>query len=267
MSNFILDSHSHIQFPNFDKDLDATVERAKSARVKIIVSGVNLLTSQAAIDLAKQYPEEIWATVGCHPEDATDFNENDIKEIFELAKNYQVVGIGECGLDYFRLTGHIEQTKNTQKNIFLKQVEIAQQLKKSIIIHARPSKGTQDAYEDILNFLDKDIVKNIGVVMHFFAGSLDTVKKMTERGYYFTFGGVVTFSRDYDEIIRYLPMNRILIETDAPFVAPVPYRGKRNEPAYILEVVKKIAEIRNVSMEEIIEILAKNAKSVFRLTI
>ncbi|TSC95498.1 MAG: TatD family hydrolase, partial [Parcubacteria group bacterium Athens1014_26] len=225
------------------------------------------------------------ATVGFHPEDAADFEPDGAENIFELAKHERVMAIGECGLDYYRLnakgvarpSGGLglnakesaggpkpEEIKKTQKDVFLKQAYIAKELNKPLIVHCRPSQGTEDAYQDILDLFDKGIGDEIPVIMHFFAGSLKMAKKMVDLGFYFTFGGVVTFSRDYDEIIQFILIDRILAETDSPYVAPASRRGKRNEPFFILEIIQKLSEIKGVSTDKLLEALFNNSKRVFK---
>ena len=178
-----------------------------------------------------------------------------------------MVGIGECGLDYYRNQGDQNAKIKNQKlqtEVFIQQIELAKELNKPLMIHCRPSKGTDDAYEDLLSLIS-NVKGQMSKVVHFYVGSLAITKKFVEAGFYFTFGGVITFARDYDEAIKYIPLDRILTETDAPYVAPEPYRGKRNEPAYVVEVAKKLAEIKAVSYDKIIEVTTKNAQKALSL--
>lgn len=287
----IFDCHSHVQFPVYDSDREVVIQRAKEAGVKMLAVGTQASTSEAAIKLTHEYPEDIWATVGFHPAHAThartyadssgltrtswyfDPKEQrestpekfDIEKLRQLAKDPKVVAIGECGLDYFRLDKEtLRQAQGKQKEVFLEQVELAKELNKPLMIHCRPSKGTDDAYEDMLNMLSAKRLA-ISRVVHFYVGSLEMTKKLVTAGFYFTFGGVITFARDYDESIKYIPLDRILLETDCPYVAPAPYRGKRNEPAYIIETAKKMAEIKNVSLEKLAESVYENTAEVFKV--
>ncbi|MFH1759235.1 MAG: TatD family hydrolase [Patescibacteria group bacterium] len=299
----IFDSHTHIHFPAYNKDREDVIKRAQKAGVKMITVGTNLKTSQEAIEIAEKYPDDIWATVGIHPNEIVpvvipsgakrnrgisstsitpsieisrqardDGGVFDIQLLREMASHPKVVAIGECGLDYFRLQISDFKLKKLQKEAFTQQIKLAEELKKPLMIHCRPSQDSNDAYEDLIVILNE--MKNLkdpsatpqddgGVVVHFYAGSLDMAKKLLELGCYFTFGGVITFSRDFDEVIKFLPLENIMIETDAPYVAPEPHRGTRNEPAYVVDVAKKLAEIKNISYEEVIRQTTKNTKKVF----
>jgi len=287
----LFDSHTHIQFPAYDEDRKEVIDRAKIAGVKMITVGTQYETSKAGVILAEQYPDDIWATVGFHPahsipvygtspnhkvvggwhhdtqeQKSAEPEKFDIKKLEELAKNPKVVAIGECGLDYYRLaTSDLSlatSVKEAQKQVFVEQIKIAQKLNKPLMIHARPSKGTDDAYLDALHLL-QPTTYNLPPIFHFYAGSLAMTKTLVDFGAYFTFGGVMTFVRDYDEIIKYIPLERILLETDAPYVAPLPYRGARNEPAYVVETAKKLAELKGISFEETCQITTNNVRIVF----
>jgi len=285
----IIDVHSHVQFPAYDEDREAVIERAKMAGVKMIAVGTQTTTSEAAIKLAHQYPDNIWATVGYHPNHAVvrsdrsvgaadkwhhDLKEQkkavpekfDIEKLRSLAKDPKVAAIGECGLDYYRLAisdkRYETSIKEAQKEVFLQQVELAQELNKPLMIHCRPSKGADDAYHDLLEILNP-LPPTLNSIVHFYVGSLAVTKKLVAAGFYFTFGGVITFARDYDESLRYIPLERILLETDCPYVAPAPYRGKRNEPAFIVETAKKMAELKNQDFSQLCEQIYSNSKAVF----
>lgn len=259
------DSHTHIHFSAYNKDREEVIERARKAGVKMITVGTDYKSSLAAVGIAEKYPDDIWATVGIHPNEAKSAeisNQVQDDEFRKLAKNPRVVAIGECGLDYFRGVNN----KELQKEIFIKQIELAKEVNKPLMIHCRASKGTDDAYEDLVQ---QFLIFNFQLpkISHFFAGSLEIAKQLLELEFYFTFGGVITFSRDYDEIIKFLPLENIMVETDAPYVAPEPYRGKRNEPAYVLEVAKKIAEIKEVTYEEVARQTTKNVEQVFGISL
>ncbi|MDP1718849.1 MAG: TatD family hydrolase [bacterium] len=293
----LFDSHTHIQFPLYDADREGVIRRAREAGVKMLCVATQAASSQAAVDLAKKYPGEIWAAAGFHPShlrapdaflDGTvgvpagagwyhDKNEQvsieqekfDAKKLLEIAKQPEVVAIGECGLDYFRLDKNetiINKEKGDQREAFIAQIELAKKVQKPLMLHLRPSKGTGDAYEDALRIIS-NFQLPISKISHFFVGSLAIAKKMLEAGFSFTFGGVTTFVRDYDEVIKYLPVENILLETDAPYVAPAPYRGKRNEPSYILETARKIAELKGVSFDELAEKTFANSLRIFQIRI
>lgn len=272
----MFDSHIHIHFPAYDKDRNEVIKRAQAAGVKMITVGTNLETSRGAIEISEKYPDDIWATVGFHPSHVSSenwyFDKNEMKkpihEAFhidnfrDIAQHAKVVAIGECGLDYFRIKDEELKIKEDQRKVFLEQIKLARELQKPLMIHCRPSKNFDDAYDDLLPLI-KDF--NLHKIIHFFVGSLTITKKLLKTGCYFTFGGVITFVRDYDEVIKFLPIEDILLETDAPYVSPEPYRGQRNEPAYIIEVVKKIAELKNISVEEVIKKTTESAKRIFEI--
>lgn len=260
--HMLLDAHSHLQLPEYDADRDAVIGRMREAGVKTIVVGVDMATSEQAIALAEQHSEDIGATVGTHPADnPADF---DYEKMRVLAGHPKVVAIGECGLDYYRLGDDAEQIKKTQKELFLRQMDIAKDAGKPLMVHCRPKKGTDDAYEDLIAILKNKNYK-LNTIIHFFVGSPVVAEQFLELGSYFTFGGVITFARDYDAAIRRIPLNRILLETDAPYVAPAPYRGKRNEPAYVIEVAKKMAELKDMPYEEVAAATAQVAREAFDL--
>ena len=175
----------------------------------------------------------------------------------KLAGHPKAVAIGECGLDYYRLTS---DTKEAQEKAFLQHIELAEEVKKPLMIHCR------NAFADLIRILktqSRKLKADYPGVIHFFSGTTDDAKELLSLGFLFSFGGVITFTRDYDEVVRFIPLERIVLETDAPYVAPLPYRGKRNEPAYVIEVAKKIAELKDLSFEEITGETTKNARNIF----
>ncbi len=272
----MFDTHTHIQFPIYDTDRKEVIERAKKAGVKMILVGTQAASSEAGVALTKQYPGEMWATAGFHPnhfvsawyhdkkeQAEAEREEFDAKKLRAIAENPEVVAIGEFGLDYYRLTDDKKEKEN-QQEAFEVQIEIAKDLNKALMMHCRPFKGSDDAYLDaahILGTYDNLPPK----IFHFYVGSLSVTKKLAEMGAYFTFGGVITFSHDYDEVIKYLPVDRILLETDAPYVAPELYRGKRNEPAFIIETAKRMAELKGVTLETLSHEIVVNNKAIFRI--
>lgn len=260
----LIDAHSHLQLSEYDADRAEVVVRMKTAGVKTITVGVDDATSKSALALAEKYPDCLWATVGTHPADGglDSFN---IDTLRELAAHPKAVGIGECGLDYYRLKAGEDAVKEKQKEVFRAHIAVAEEVKKPLMIHCRPAKGTDDAYEDLVVEL-LNSKPHVPVIIHFFVGSKAVAERLLVLDCYFTFGGVITFARDYDGAIAVIPMDRIMAETDAPFVAPVPHRGKRNEPAYVGEVVKKLAELKGISFEEVVRITAETAVHIFKLT-
>lgn len=266
-----LDAHTHAQFPAYDVDRDAVLARAREAGVRMVNVGTTRKTSEAAVALARSYPDQCFATVGVHPSHASiseyvDPSEQEVggEETFDpavygaLAAEKHVVAIGECGLDYFRVSD--EATKQKQRDLFLAHLKFAHDVKKPLMIHCRA------AFPDLLKLLTTNYSLLTGGnpgIIHFFTGTLEEARDLLALGFSFTFGGVITFARDYDEIIRSIPIERILSETDAPYVTPAPYRGKRNEPAYVVETVKKLAELKGLTMSDMAARIRENAARVF----
>lgn len=274
----LIDIHTHVQFAAFGDDADFVVQRALDAGIWMINVGTQKDTSKKAVDLAYKY-QGVWATVGLHPIH-TEKSYHDEKELggtdgftsrgedFEydyykkLASDPKVVAIGECGLDYYRVTKH--ETRNMkQKKAFEMQIALANEIKKPLMIHCR------EAFADLISILEKTPPVFSGGrfpgVIHFFSGTIEDAKKLMDLGFSFSFGGVITFAREYEQLIKFIPLDRIVLETDAPYVAPQVYRGKRNEPLYVEEVAKKIARILNKDFEEIARVTTENAIKVFNL--
>lgn len=267
----IIDSHAHAQFPAYDADRDVVIARALGKGIGMVNVGTQYSTSRAAIDLARQHPEGVWATVGFHPNHLDPRAHHDRQELalrnaerFEpekflaLARGEGVVAVGECGLDYFR--SGIE-TKDAQAEAFERQIAVAADVGKPLVIHCR------QAFDDLIAILSANRARlsaPAGVV-HFFSGSWEDAGRLMDLGFFLGFGGVVTFARDYDDIVKRAPLERILLETDAPYVSPAPYRGQRNEPAYVTETAQKIAELRSIPFDELIGRTTENARTLFRI--
>lgn len=261
MSFNYIDIHSHLQMPEYDSDREAVLARMKEAGVGTIVVGVDYESSKQAVEMAEKN-ENIYACVGLHPKDNTT-EVFDTEAYKKLVQNPKVVAIGECGLDFFRLegdSGKVEEIKAKQKKLFIQQIELAIEADKPLMLHCR------DAYREVLDILTpykKQAGEKLRGNVHFFAGDVVIAREFIDLGFTVSFTGVITFARNYDEVIRSIPLESILSETDAPFVAPVPYRGKRNEPVYVIEVVKKLAEIRGEDLETVRIQLLENTKRVF----
>lgn len=261
MSN-IFDSHCHPQMTQYDNDRDEIIRRAFDAGVSMICVGMDYETSKQAIELA-QKNEGIWASVGLHPND--NLNEKfDVKHYEDLLKMPRVVAIGEVGLDYYRTTDPKDQ--DFQKKRFEEQLDLAVRMNIPLILHSRDSgKGSAGkVHKDMIEML-LDFQPPKSGVAHSFTGGIDEARKYLDLGFYLGFNGILTFTHQYDEVVRYAPSDRILLETDAPFLSPEPYRGKRNEPAYVIEVAKKVAELKNDSTEKIAEQTTKNCHELFAL--
>lgn len=264
-----IDIHSHVNFPAFDNDREEVIKRAQEASVAMINVGTGLETSQSAVDLARQHSDGVYAIVGLHPTHSTTTpaDSDEIKnkaiheaEVFDyevykqLALDPKVVAIGECGLDYFRLE---EQTKSAQIPVFQQQIALANEVNKPLMLHIR------NAYTDSLAILKQE-AKILGNV-HFFAGTWEEGKQFIDLGFTLSFTGVVTFAKQYEELVRNTPLDMIMAETDCPYVSPVPYRGKRNEPSYVVEIVKKIADIKALPEVQVAEAIMANAHRLFSL--
>lgn len=275
-----IDIHGHINFSDYDADREEVIRHASEAGVGIITVGTDIESSKRAIELAETH-ENIWATVGIHPTEIVKSSEflvpsqekNDLVlgtrylELSRLALHPKVVAIGECGLDYFHSK---ESDIPAQIEAFEQHIAIANEVKKPLMLHVRngkkkddPSVTVGDAYKDALDILKKSA--KIPFNFHFFAGTLNDMKNIIEVGGTVSFTGVLTFTHDYDELVKAVPIDKIISETDCPYVSPVPHRGKRNEPVFVIEVVKAIARIRGEDEERVRVALLENGRKFFSL--
>lgn len=259
-----IDIHAHTNFTGYDVDREEVIHRALDAGVAIINVGTDKETSASAVALAHKYEDGIYATVAVHPVHTSETF--DLEYYRKLAQDPKVVAIGECGLDYFHLdAGSIA----LQKEVFLAHIKLANEVGKPLMLHIRNGKDASatvpNAYGDAYEML-KAHAKVKGNV-HFFAGTWTEAQKFFELGFTISFTGVITFAREYAEVIKRAPLDMIMSETDCPYVSPAPYRGKRNEPAHVREVVRKIAEIRGEDFEIVRAQLLGNAKRVFGLSL
>lgn len=266
MSFRYIDAHCHIQFDVFDADQKDLIERMRVERVAGIVVGCDLESSKKAVALAGKH-EHLFASVGLHPNHSGQ-EAFDAAAYRELVAHPKVIAIGECGLDYFRPAEVNEEVKQVQRELFKKHIALANELNKPLIIHARPSKGTQDAYQELISILKeaKTVYPNLCGDIHFFVGGLAEAKALIALDFTISFTAVITFARDYDEVIRSVPLTSILSETDAPYLAPASRRGQRNDPLAISEVVAKIAEIRGEEFEVVRQALVVATQRLFRLS-
>ncbi len=272
----LVDVHTHVQFAAYGEEGDKAIERALKEDIWLVNVGTQKDTSWGATVTAEGYDEGVYATVGLHPIHTTK-SFHDVKELGggeaaraftskgeefdydfykEIGSNKKVVAIGECGLDYYRLD---ENTKEKQFEAFEAQIALANELKKPLMIHCR------EAFGDLIALLEKNrnlLLRDRPGINHFFAGSRDDAKALLGLGFSFSFGGVITFTRDYDEVIRYIGIERIVLETDAPYVAPSPHRGKRNEPSFIQHTAEKLAEILGLDVSEVEERTTANARRI-----
>lgn len=254
----LFDTHAHIQDIQFDADREAVILRMKEAGVAAIVAGADRQMNEDGVKLVQDH-ENLWATVGMHPVEGS-VEPYDEARFRELASSPKVVGIGECGLDYFYKPK--SEVFEMQRELFRKQLRIAEELGKPVMVHIRPTKGVRDdAYLDALPILDE--FPNVKGNIHFFAGTWEAAQEFIKRGFTLSFTGVITFSKDYDETLLNIPIDYLMIETDCPYVAPLPFRGKRNEPNYVKYVAGRIAELRGEASERIAEITTQNARRVW----
>ncbi len=286
-----IDIHCHINFKTFKEDGDEVIRRALDADTWLFNVGSQYSTSKRAVEIAYKYPEGVYAVVGLHPihleESFHDEDEIggegfvsraevfDKEKYLELAKDPKVVAIGECGLDYYHTT---PESIEKQKEFFEEQVKLALEVGKPLMLHIRntpstsprPSpykgEGELNAYADVA-----DILKNypkVKGVSHCFCGSVEDMKRFVEQGIYVSFSGNITYKPkpeicDFESVIKEAPLDMILTDTDSPYLTPVPYRGKRNEPVYVREIVKKIAEIKNLPESEVANAIFVNAEKLF----
>jgi len=284
------DAHTHVQFAAFNEDRNAVILRAKEAGVRFVNVGTQKDTSRHAVELAEQN-EGIYAAIGLHPvhtgksyHDADELGGGEAArgftsrgEIFDmdyyrtLAQNPKTVAIGECGLDYFHFSeeeGREVQIKK-QKDAFLAQIALAAEVGKPLMIHCR------DAFSDLIEILDAHADSRTAAgpgIIHFFTGTISDTRALLDLDFSFTFGGAITFparkgekENHYHALVGEIPIDKILSETDAPYVAPAVYRGKRNEPVYVIEVIKKLAELKSVSVEAMAEQIERNAQRIFKI--
>jgi len=296
-----IDTHAHVNFPVFDVDRTEVVARAQSEGVAMINVGTTLDASRDIVALAERYESGVYAIVGMHPlhvkydknltnEDqetvasidapidssaeipahySHDYAEHfDEVEFEKLISHPKVVGVGECGIDIFRLSPELDNPEDRaallslQETVFRKQIQLAVKYDKPIMIHARES------YKKILEILDEEFITHGAKLRgnaHFFAGTVEEAQAFLDRGFTVSFTGVITFAKQYEELVRHVPLEKMLSETDCPFVAPAPHRGKRNEPVFVKEVVRKIAEIKGLDEESVRATLLENAKRQFRI--
>lgn len=253
----LIDSHAHLDDKRFDKDRDKIIKDLKNHGVQIVINpGADVASSVKAVSMAKEY-ENIYAAVGVHPHDAKTMDNTTIQLLNSLANNEKVIAIGEIGLDY-----HYDNSpRDVQKEWFVEQIRLAKKLKLPIIIHER------EASQDMYNILKQETDENLTGVLHCYSGSLEMAREYLKMGYYISFAGPITFNnaRISKEVAKSIPLDRILIETDSPYLSPEPRRGRRNEPLNVRYVAAMIAELRGISFDEVARVTSANTKKLFQI--
>lgn len=253
----IFDSHTHLNAEQFNEDIPETIQRAAELGVtEMAVVGFDTPTIEKSLALSQQY-QQIQSIIGWHPTEAGSYTNAVEAKLQELLTRPKVVALGEIGLDYYWM----EDPKEVQARVFRRQIAIAKEMNLPISIH------TRDAIEDTYQILKEEDIRDIGGIMHSFSGDPEWMKRFLDLGMHISLSGVVTFKKalEVQEVAKEVPLERLLVETDAPYLAPVPYRGKRNEPGYTRYVVEKIAELRNLPVTEIAAQTTNNAHRLFRL--
>jgi TatD DNase family protein len=256
----LFDTHAHLHFPDYADDLDAVLERARGAGVRGMVTiGTDRESNQAVVEMARRVPD-VWATVGIHPHDAGDAGEADFAEMEKLARSEaKVVGFGEMGLDFYRNLSPPE----AQREAFRRQISMARELGKPLVIHCR------DAHDETLAILAEERAREIGGVMHCFSGDVQIARRCLDLGLFISLAGPVTYknARALPEVARFVPEDRLVVETDCPYLPPTPHRGKRNEPAYVALTAGFVAELRGVSPDALGAAVTANASTLFGITL
>ncbi|TYR78324.1 TatD family deoxyribonuclease [Priestia megaterium] len=255
----LFDTHVHLNADQYEDDLQEVIDRAREKKVEnMVVVGFDEKTIKRAIEIAEKY-DFIYASIGWHPVDAIDMKDEHLQWIEELAAHPKVVALGEMGLDY-----HWDKSpKEVQKEVFRRQIQLARKVKLPIIIHNR------DATEDVVTILREEHVEEVGGIMHCFTGSIEVAKQCIDMNMHISFGGPVTFknAKKPKEVAAEIPIDKLLIETDCPYLTPHPYRGKRNEPAYVSYVAEQIAELKGISYDELASKTTENAKKLFGINL
>ncbi len=262
-----VDSHAHLEGKQFDSDREQVIARARDAGVRTIVAignGDGPAQVDCGIRLAEKY-DFIYATLGVHPHEARLANDAAYEKMSQLAEHPKVIAWGEIGLDYY----YDHSPRDVQREVFLRQMELASAAKLPIVIHCRPSDNSDNAWDDCLTLISRQWApRGLGGILHCFTGNWPQAKRALDMGFMISFAGNLTFpkAQQIRDAALEVPLDRILIETDCPYLAPVPHRGKRNEPAFVVETARKVAELRGLSLEVIGELTARNFYKFFKFT-
>ena len=262
-----VDSHAHLDGSQFDADREQVIARARDAGVQALIAignGDGPPHLDAGVQLADTYAF-VYATIGIHPHEARLASEHAYSEMERLARTPKVIAWGEIGLDYY----YDHSPRDTQKQVFLRQMEMAGAAKLPIVIHCRPSENSDNAWQDCLQLMQEQwAAKGIGGVLHCFTGTWAHARRALDMGFMISFAGNLTFpkAQQIRDTALEVPLERLLIETDCPYLAPLPYRGKRNEPAYVKETARRLGELRGLSMEEVGELTSGNFYKFFKIS-
>jgi len=258
------DAHCHVQFPPYDEDRQELLASMREQGIGGLVVGVDESSSRKAVELVEG-EELLWATAGLHPNSAQEYSGIEVYK--KLAEHPKVVGIGECGLDNYR-PENPETTEKHQREVFEAHVALAAETEKPLMIHARPRKGTMDAYQTLIDILlraKREHGDRLSGNVHFFVGGVDEARALIDLDFTLSFTAVLTFTHDYDDVVRLAPLTHILSETDSPYVAPPPNRGSRNDPQAVVKVVEAMAGIRGEDVENVRVHILENARRLFRI--
>lgn len=262
-----VDSHAHLDGKQFDSDREQVLARARDAGVRTMVAignGDGPPQLDAGVKLAEQY-DFLYATIGIHPHEARLASDHAYSEMERLARHPKVIAWGEIGLDY-----HYDHSpRDTQKQVFVRQMELAAEAKLPIVIHCRPSDNSENAWQDCLRLIQEQwAAKAIGGILHCFTGTWAHAQRALDMGFMISFAGNLTFpkAQQIRDAAQQVPLDRILVETDCPYLAPIPHRGKRNEPGYVKETARKLGELHGVSLEKIGELTSRNFYNFFKIS-
>ena len=279
----LIDTHAHVNFRAYKDDAKEVLQRSLDNGVWVVNVGSQIDTSREAVELSGQFKEGVYAVVGLHPEhthsqfvdeEETHFKtrEEDFDEAAyaEIVISPKVVGVGECGLDYYRLpedTALHAGVKQKQIEVFKKQIQFAKKYDKALVVHSRPEKGSDELYHDMLKVFEAEKVKEMRFVVHSYTQEPEFLEKFLELGAYISFNGIITFDKtgNMQKLVEACPLDRMLLETDCPYLTPVPNRGKRNEPDFVRFVASKAAEIKKIEIADLAKQTTENAEKLFKL--
>lgn len=271
MKTEYIDTHAHLDFEDYEGNFQEVIQRTIDNKVAVITIGTNSQRSKKALEIAEKY-DHVWAVIGFHPLYTDESSVEDFKEFEQMLKHPKCVGIGECGLDYSD-----NPNKEKQKEYFIRQITLAVENNKPLVIHCRDAQnqtasntdGTGQAWDDTLEILKtyKDVSPELKVNFHFFNQNQKRAKEILDSGFQYSFTGIITFVKELEELVKNSPLDKLMSETDSPFVAPKSQRGQRNEPSYVIEIVEKIAELKDLPVEDVKKQLLKNAEEFFNISL